>query len=71
MRVDVASQIKEYRKKRGYTIDKMVELTGINKSNYSQMENGKLNLTIDSLSKICTVLKVSLKLEEQKKGQNS
>lgn len=70
MKEKIGNKIKEVRKKRGYKISKMVELTGINQSNYSQIENGKVNLTIDSLTKVCDVLSLSLKLEEQKEGQN-
>lgn len=70
MKKDIGNQLREHRKKGGRKIINMVELTGINKSNYSQIENGKINFTIDSLEKICDVLNLSVKLEEQKKGQN-
>ena len=69
MKKEIGKQIKTYRKQKGYKIANMVEETGINKSNYSQIENGKVNFTIDSLSKVCDVLNLSVKLEEQKRGQ--
>lgn len=72
MKEVLGKKIKDFRKKKGYTIVDMVELTGINKSNYSHMENGKLNFTLDSLSKICEVLNIDIDLfekEEQKMGQ--
>lgn len=71
MKEKIGTQIKEIRKKKGYKISNMVELTGINQSNYSQLENGKVNLTLDSLTKVCDALNLSVKLEEQKEGQKS
>jgi len=45
-----------YRKKAGYTIAKTAKLCGISKEYYQKIEAGQVNVSVNVLDKIATVL---------------
>ena len=51
------------RKKHGLTIRELSELSGINSSNISKIENGKYNISIDIIERICKSLGASVKID--------
>ena len=55
----IASNLRELRKKRGITLDDMAEMTGVSKSMLGQIERGESGLSVATLWKISTGLKVS------------
>lgn len=57
---DIGNQIASLRKQRGYTIRKLSELTGLNISNLSLIEQGKRQPQIDTLLKIINALDAEL-----------
>lgn len=57
--VIIGSTIKKLREEKGWTLEKCEELGYDNYRMWDRVENGKTNLTMLTLFKICTVLKVS------------
>lgn len=70
MRKYIAEIIKKERLSRGWTFDDLSIRTGLNRSNLHQIENGKINVRIDSLEKILNALKLSVEIKGQIDGQN-
>ena len=54
------SRLKELRIKRGYTQIKMQQLTGIDQSDYSKIENGKRYYTFEQCRRIALALNTSM-----------
>jgi transcriptional regulator with XRE-family HTH domain len=50
--------VREYRKKRGYSLLKLSEDTGLAKAFLSQLENGKKNASLETIDKIAAALEV-------------
>lgn len=71
MRNYIADVIKKERLARGWSFDDFSIMTGLNRANLHQIENGKVNVSIDTLEKILKPLKLSLKIEGQNEGQNN
>jgi transcriptional regulator with XRE-family HTH domain len=63
LRLIIGQQIAMLRKKHGLTIRKLSELSGINSSNISKIENGKYNISIDIIERICKSLGASVKID--------
>lgn len=61
----IGQQIAAFRQKRGLSTRQLSELTGINYANINKIENGKYNVSIDIISRICEVLEIEIKLEEK------
>lgn len=65
------TKLKELRLEKGYTQIKMQQLTGIDQSDYSKLENGKRFFTIEQLKRIAIILDTSadylLDLTDEKK----
>ncbi|MGI6204456.1 MAG: helix-turn-helix domain-containing protein [Anaerovoracaceae bacterium] len=55
----IADNLKELRKTRNMTLDEAAELTGVSKSMLGQIERGNCGLSVATLWKICTGLKIS------------
>jgi XRE family transcriptional regulator, regulator of sulfur utilization len=55
----IANNLVKMRKKRGLSLDKVAELTGVSKAMLAQIENGKSNPTVTTLWKIANGLQVS------------
>ena len=54
------SRLKDLRIKRGYTQIKMQQLTGIDQSDYSKIENGKRYYTSEQCRRIALALNTSM-----------
>ncbi len=54
------NKLREIRKKKGYTLEDISQMTGFTKSFISQIENGKNSPSIVSLKKICVALGTSI-----------
>lgn len=63
LRINIGQQIAMIRKKHGLTIRELSELSGINSSNISKIENGKYNISIDIIERICKSLGASVKID--------
>ncbi len=58
--MDTAKRLKELRELKGYTINKLATISGLSQGFVRQIELGEKQPTIDSLSKLCTGLGISL-----------
>ncbi|MDV3578328.1 transcriptional regulator [Elizabethkingia anophelis] len=56
---DLGKRIAEYRAKNNQTLDDIEFITGIDSSDLSKYEQGKINLTIRTLLKLCQALNIS------------
>lgn len=64
LRVEIlAEQIKKLRIKRNLTQEQLGELVGVQRAQISKLENNTGNVTISTLLKIFTALKVKVKFE--------
>ena len=53
------NRLKKLRTEKGFTQIKMQNLTGIDQSDYSKLENGKRFFTIEQLKRLAVVLETS------------
>lgn len=68
----IAANLRELRKKRNLTLDEMADATGVSKSMLGQIERGECGLSVATLWKISTGLKISftaLMSEERLRAQ--
>lgn len=63
LRENIGHQIAMLRKKHGLTIRELAYLCGINYANVCKIENGKYNISVDIIEKICLVLGATVKIE--------
>ena len=54
------SRLKELRKARGYSQVKMQMLTGIDQSDYSKIENGRRNMSVEQCRRLAAALETSM-----------
>jgi len=54
----VGENVREFRKLQGYTIQSFAAHSGIHDSFYSSIERGERNLSMDTLDRLATALKV-------------
>lgn len=59
--MDIAERIKTYRTAKGYTVNKLANLSGISQSYLREIELGNRNPTVEILSLICDALEITLK----------
>ena len=59
----IGKRIAEIRKAKGMSIRQLADTCGVNFANIYKIENGKYNVSIDILNKICKALDVELKIE--------
>ena len=59
----IGKRIAEIRKAKGMSIRQLADASGVNFANIYKIENGKYNVSIDILNKICKALGVELKIE--------
>ena len=57
----IGERIKYYREKKGYTTNKLANLSGISQSYLRDVELDKKNPTIETLTYVCDALNTSLK----------
>ncbi len=55
----IGLKVRKYRKKRGYTQEKLCELLNIDVSSFSDLENGKVSPSVDKLCDIMAILKIN------------
>lgn len=56
----------EARQKKNITQQELSELCGINRTNIAKIENGKYNVSIDILSKVCNAIGYEIILKNSK-----
>lgn len=61
----IGKRIAEIRQAKGLSIRQLAEACGVNFANIYKIENGKYNVSIDILGKICDVLGCQIKIEEK------
>lgn len=61
-KIRIGKRIAELRKERGWSQNKLAQLTGIDSSNIGKIELGKYNPSLDILSRIGDVLGVQVDL---------
>ena len=64
-RIRIGSQLASIRRKRGLTQEQLAELSGLNRVNIAKIENGRYNVSIDILNKICKVLGAQLSINSE------
>lgn len=62
-RMRIGKLVMELRKKKGYTLQELGELCGINLQNIAKIEKGKYNVSIDILGRIATALDAKLTID--------
>lgn len=62
-REEIGKKIADIRYKRGLTTRQLAELCGITPGNINRIENGKYNVSIDILNKVCTTLGAQIEVE--------
>lgn len=58
--IDVSKKVTELRQKKGYTVNKLANLSGLSQSFVRQIELGEKKPTIESLAYICDALDITL-----------
>lgn len=59
----LGKQITDCRNLRGLTLRQLADMAGVNYANICKIENGKYNVSVDIIDRICSVLGVTLKLD--------
>lgn len=62
-RLRVGQRIAEIRQQKGYSLRQLSELCGVTFQNLNKIENGKYNVSVDILYKVCKALEVEFKIE--------
>jgi transcriptional regulator with XRE-family HTH domain len=57
-RLRIGERIAEIRQQKGYSLRQLSELCGVTFQNLNKIENGKYNVSIDILYKVCKALEV-------------
>ena len=66
MRKYIGRRIAEIRQAKGLSIRQLAEASGVNFANIYKIENGKYNVSIDILGKICEALGCRIDIVEDK-----
>lgn len=61
----IGKRIAEIRQAKGLSIRQLAEASGVNFANIYKIENGKYNVSIDILGKICEVLDCRIDIVEK------
>ncbi len=69
--MDIGKRIAYFRTAKGYSVNKLANLSGISQSHLREVELGNKNPTIDILSFICDTLEITLKefFDEESNGE--
>lgn len=59
----IGQRIAQLRKEKGLTQEQLSELTGLDRTNIAKIENGKYNVSIDILNKVCASLGAKINIE--------
>lgn len=58
----IGKKIRKSRTKQRITQKKLAQLTGIDKTSISKIERGKLNVTLETIDKLCNALRVNIRI---------
>ncbi|MGN0368359.1 MAG: helix-turn-helix domain-containing protein [Wujia sp.] len=58
--MEIGSRIKYFRKKKGYTVNKLANMAGVSQSYLRDVELGNKNPTVSFLSLLCDALDITL-----------
>ena len=61
----IGKRIAEIRQTKGLSIRQLAEASGVNFANIYKIENGKYNVSIDILGKICEALECRIDIVEE------
>lgn len=61
----IGEKLAELRKAKGYSMRQLAEMSGVNFANIYKIENGRYNVSIDILGKICDALGCRIELKEE------
>lgn len=65
-RKSIGRQINTIRLKLGLSVRQLADICGVNYVNISKIENGRYNVSIDILSKICSAMGTEIKIDYMK-----
>lgn len=73
LQIKVVTLLKSKRKELKMTMEDVAEITGLKKSNISRMENGKQNISLQTLENFANVynVEVEVKLKNKKREKNN
>lgn len=61
----IGERLAELRKAKGLSMRQLAEMSGVNFANIYKIENGRYNVSIDILGKICDALGCRIELKEE------
>lgn len=61
----IGKRIAEVRQAKGLSIRQLAEASGVNFANIYKIENGKYNVSVDILGKICEALESKIEIVEK------
>ena len=61
----IGNQIADMRTKKGLSLRKLGEMSGVTYQNITKIEHGRYNVSIDILGKVCSALGCELKIMEK------
>lgn len=64
-REEIGKKIAQIRTDRGYSIRQLADMSGVNFANIYKIENGKYNVSIDILGKVCDALGCRIDIVEE------
>ena len=64
-RIRIGGQIAAIRNKKGLSIRELAEACGVSFANIYKIENGKYNVSVDILGKICEALNCRIEIVEE------
>ena len=70
-RIAIGKRIAEIRQSKKLTQVQLAELSGLNRVNINKIENGRYNVSIDILQKVCDALDVKLDIVEKEFSNES
>lgn len=62
-RIQIGNRISELRQEKGMSVIQLAEKCDVSRQNIYKIEDGKYNVSIDILYKVCKALGVELKIE--------
>lgn len=60
----IGSLVREARERKAYTLRELADICGINYANLSAIENGRYNVSIDILGRVCDALGCKIDITE-------
>lgn len=64
-RLRIGQSIATIRKEKGLTQEQLSQMTGLDRANIGKVENGRYNVSIDILGKICEALGCRIDIVEE------